>query len=146
MFWYYICSVYNFSCGGYVHFPICMFLLNEPGKLSQYSVWLRTGWPGFDPGQGQRIFLLASASRLALGPTQPPIHWVPVVKCSWGMTLTTHPHLVLKSRMSRSYTSSPPSTSMVCSRTALLCFYINHVGPTNGFGIERSALKVVGWI
>jgi hypothetical protein len=32
----------------------------------------------------------------------------PGAKRSWGMTLTTHPHLVPRSRMSRSYTSSPP--------------------------------------
>jgi hypothetical protein len=62
--------------------------------------------------QGQ-IFLLAPAFRLALGPTQPPIQWVPVVlspgvKRGRGVTLTTHPHLVLRLRMSRSYTSSPP--------------------------------------
>jgi len=31
-------------------------------------------------------------SRLALGPTQPPVQWV---KSSWGMTLTPHPFLVL---------------------------------------------------
>jgi hypothetical protein len=30
------------------------------------------------------------------------------VKCRWGMMLTIHPHLVPRSRMSRSYTSSPP--------------------------------------
>jgi hypothetical protein len=39
-----------------------------------------------------------------------------------GVTLTTHPHLVPRSRMSRSYTSSPPSASVVYSGTALL-FY-----------------------
>jgi hypothetical protein len=37
--------------------------------LSQYSVWLRTGRPGFDPRQRQRIFPLTSASRQTLGPT-----------------------------------------------------------------------------
>jgi hypothetical protein len=42
----------------------------------------------------------------------------PVVKCSWGMTLTTHPHLVLRPRMSRSYTSSPQA--LACSGTAIL--------------------------
>jgi hypothetical protein len=30
------------------------------------------------------------------------------VKHGWGVTLTTHPHLVLRSGMSRSSTSSPP--------------------------------------
>jgi hypothetical protein len=46
------------------------------GYLSQYSVWLRTGRPGFDPQQEQRIFLLTSVSRPALRPTQPPVQWV----------------------------------------------------------------------
>jgi hypothetical protein len=49
----------------------------------------------FDPRQG-RIFLLAPASRPVLGPTQPPIQWVPGVlspgvKRGRGVTLTTHP-------------------------------------------------------
>jgi hypothetical protein len=60
-----------------------------------------------------RHFLLAPASRLALGPSQPPIQWVPGVlspgvKRGRGVTLTTHPHLVPRLRMSRSYASSPP--------------------------------------
>jgi hypothetical protein len=33
------------------------------------------------------------------------------------------PHLEPRSRMSRSYTSSPPSASMVCSGTVLLYFF-----------------------
>jgi hypothetical protein len=54
------------------------------------------------------------------------IQWVPGVlslgvKRGRGVTLTTHPHLVLG--MSRSYTSSPPSASMACSGTALLLLY-----------------------
>jgi hypothetical protein len=75
--------------------------------------------------QGQRIFRLSSVSRPALRPTQPPVQWVPGVlspgvKRGRGVILTTHPHLVPRSWMSRSYTSSPPSASMACSGTALL--------------------------
>jgi hypothetical protein len=38
----------------------------------------------------------------------------PGAKRGWGVTLTTHPHLVPRSRMNRSYTSSPPSTTVDC--------------------------------
>jgi hypothetical protein len=41
------------------------------------------------------------------------------VKRGPGVTLTTHLHLVPRSRMSRSYKSSPPSAFVACSGTAL---------------------------
>jgi hypothetical protein len=44
----------------------------------------------------------------------------PRAKRGRGVTLTTHPHLVSRSRMSRSYISSHPSATMACSGTALL--------------------------
>jgi hypothetical protein len=71
---------------------------------------------------GEKGFL-ASVSRPALGPTQLPVQWVPGVispgiKYGRGVSLTTHPHLVPRSRMSRSYTASPPCASMACSGTA----------------------------
>jgi hypothetical protein len=71
------------------------------------SVSTRTGWVGFGFRQGQRTFLLASASRQALGPTQLRI-LSPGVKRGRGVRLTTHPQLVPRSRTNRSYTSSSP--------------------------------------
>jgi len=80
--------------------------------VAHYSVWLQTGRPVFDPWQRQRIFPLACVSTPALKITQPPIQWVqcasiPGVKRGWSMTLITHPHLVPRSSMSRSYTPVP---------------------------------------
>jgi hypothetical protein len=62
---------------------------------------------------GAEDFFLAPASRTALGPTQPPIQWLPGVlypgvKRGRGVMLTTHPHLVPRLSMNSSYTSSPP--------------------------------------
>jgi hypothetical protein len=111
----------------YVSSSLCVSCLWVPHILIATLLWgaglaqsvqcLTTGWTtgpsGFDPRRGQRIFLLASVSRPAPGPTQPPIQWVPGVlspgvKRGRGVMLTTHPHLVPRSWMSRSYISSPP--------------------------------------
>jgi hypothetical protein len=67
-------------------------------------------------------------SRPALGPTQPPVQRVPGVlspgvKRGRGVTLTTHPLLVPRSRISRSYTPLPPRASMACRGTALLFYH-----------------------
>jgi hypothetical protein len=43
----------------------------------------------------------------------------PGLKPGRGVTLTTHPHLVPRSRMSRSYILSPQSALVACSGTAL---------------------------
>jgi hypothetical protein len=56
------------------------------------------------------VFPLPSASRPALGPTQPRLQWVPGalspgVKRGRGVMLTTHPLLVPRLTKSRSYTS-----------------------------------------
>jgi hypothetical protein len=61
-------------------------------------------------------------SRQALRCTHPPIQWISGVKRSRGVKLITHPHLVLRSRMSRSYTSSPPCRLYGGSGAALLMY------------------------
>jgi hypothetical protein len=77
------------------------------------SVSIVSGYGLDDRAVEIRFLAEASVSRLALGPTQPPVQWVPGVlspglKRGRGVTLTTHPHPVPRSKMSRSYTSSPP--------------------------------------
>jgi hypothetical protein len=77
-------------------------------------VWLRAGWPDDRcsiPGRGERIFPVASVFRPALGPTQTTCTVgtggpFPGAKARPGRD-TDHslPHLVPRSRMSRSYTS-----------------------------------------
>jgi hypothetical protein len=66
---------------------------------------------GFNSWQGLGIFLFTTVPRLPLGPTQPPIQWVPRA-LSLGVKLTTHLHLLL-SKNAWSYTSSPKYTFMV---------------------------------
>jgi hypothetical protein len=62
-------------------------------------------------------------SRPALGPTQPPEQWVPGV-LSPGLKRGRGVTLVPWSRMSRSYTSLPPSAFMACRGTALALYII----------------------
>jgi hypothetical protein len=47
--------------------------------LNRIAQWYSAGLDdrGFESRQGLGIFLLTTASRPALGPTQPPVQWVP---------------------------------------------------------------------
>jgi hypothetical protein len=86
----------------------------------------RSTWrSGFDPRQRQMIFSSnlcvqtgseAHPASCTMGTGGP----FPGSKRGRGVMLTTHPHLVQRSRTNRSYTSSPPSATMACSGTALL--------------------------
>jgi hypothetical protein len=70
----------------------------------------RIGWalrPGNDPPGAHP----ASCTMGTGGP-------FPGLKRGRGLKLTTHPHLVPKSKLSRSYTSSPPSAFIACNVTA----------------------------
>jgi hypothetical protein len=88
------------------NYPVSQWAGVVKSVLCDYELDNRGSIPGRAKG-----FFLASASIPVLGPTQPLIQWVrgflfPGVKCSRGVTLTTHLHLVPR-LMSRSFTSSP---------------------------------------
>jgi hypothetical protein len=84
-------------CGNSVAFAKAgnEFILVHPftnfnGGVAQSVYCLATDWTteryGLDLWQGQRIFPLASVSRPALGPIQPPVQWVPEVLSSGEIT------------------------------------------------------------
>jgi hypothetical protein len=117
-----------------LYVPVCLvwwwMSLVSAGSIVSDTIWHydTDRAIGVRSPAGQRIFPIASLSRPAVGPTQTPVQWVPGVlppglKRGRGMTLTTHPHLVPRSSMSRSYTPLPPSAFMACSGTALAFFF-----------------------
>jgi hypothetical protein len=84
-----------------------------------------------DPQQRQRISL-PSASRPALGPTQPPVQGVPGALCPGiksgrGVMLTTHPLLVPRLRKSRSYTSCHPNAPLWSVTGPLFLYYYHRL-------------------
>jgi hypothetical protein len=104
-------TYYILNCIHYL--PLLLWSrVNSGSIVSDYGLDDRA--IGFrSPAEAKDFFPLASVSRPALGPTQPPVQWVPgvlspEVKRGRGVTLTTHPHLVPRSWISRSYISSPP--------------------------------------
>jgi hypothetical protein len=77
---------------------------------------LRAGQPGFDSWQEQGCFLLATASRPALGTTQPPIQWIQrALSLGVNQSGREADHLPPSSaevKNPRSYTSNPPYVFM----------------------------------
>jgi hypothetical protein len=87
-------------------------------------VWLPPRRRPFDPPQRQRSFPLISASRTTLGPTQPPVQWVPAVlplgvKRGWGVMLTSHPLLMPRLRTVGATPPLPQNSSTARRRTTL---------------------------
>jgi hypothetical protein len=83
-----------------------------------------TGWKvgvlGFDSHRGLGIFLFTTASRPAVGPTQPPNQWVPGALSLGvkrpGREADHLPPLVPRSKNEWSHTSTPQFTLMAwCS-------------------------------
>jgi hypothetical protein len=101
-----------------VSYPSCM-LIGEQNTLcgvrnrdsSDGSNGLRGGQPRFDSRQGKEIFLYTTATRPALGPTQPHIQWVPGTLSPGvkrqGYEADHSLHLAPRSRMVELYLHSP---------------------------------------
>jgi hypothetical protein len=68
-------SLYKKFSSSDLHALPCSGLIYD--SVAHSVVYRRAGRPGFDSRQGQEIFLFATVSRPALGPTQPPIQSVP---------------------------------------------------------------------
>jgi hypothetical protein len=88
--------------------------------------------PGFHPWQKQRIFSLASVSRPALRPTQPPVQWIPVdlcqeVKRGRSVTLTAHPIYCRGQEWFRAKTPLPLRASMAEAGELYFTFMLQNV-------------------
>jgi hypothetical protein len=113
----------------------------QPGIVAATVIFIRsrgnsvsTGWTTgrsrFDPRQMQRIFPLASVSRPALRPTQPPVQWVPGVlspgaKRGPDMTLTTHPnHCKVREWVGAIYLSPLRLHMCVVGLLYIYCYFV----------------------
>jgi hypothetical protein len=88
------------------------------------------GVRGFNSWQGLGIFLFTTMSRMAPGPTQPPIQWVPGALSLGvkrpGREADHSPPSSAKVKNEWSYTSTPQYALMaLCSVKAQLKYHIN---------------------
>jgi hypothetical protein len=91
----------------------------EQGQCSQYSNWLRDGplWGRSSNPCRVKNFHFSMLSRLALGPTQPPIQWVPGALSPGvkqpGREADHSPPTSAKIKKTWVYTSTPQYTFMM---------------------------------
>jgi hypothetical protein len=99
----------------FTRFPVSSLKLMMRNS-SAVQRWTR-GWMtgGSSPGRMWELFFFTTASRPALRPTQPPIEWAPGA-LSRGVKLTTHLHLVWRSRMRG---ATPQYAFMACTQLKL---------------------------
>jgi hypothetical protein len=92
--------------------------------LCSFCILYQTGRPGFDPRQRQMFFPVASVSGPALEthPASYPVGTFLGGKVKPLRTLTTHSHVVPRSRMTIIY-SSPPHWRLYGGRGQLFTYY-----------------------
>jgi hypothetical protein len=92
--------------------------MGEPGWHSPYSDWLQAGrWRGESSSPGSiKNFLFSMSSRPALGPTQPPVQWIPGAVSSGvkqpGREADHSPATSARVKKIWIYTSIPPYSFM----------------------------------
>jgi hypothetical protein len=99
-------------CSSKRHMKNASFILHNKEHILPNATDWTIGVLGFDSRRGLGIFLFTTASRTALGPTQPPIQWVLGalslgVKRS-GREADHSPPFSAEVKNVWSYTSTPP--------------------------------------
>jgi hypothetical protein len=88
------------------------------GIATSYRLDTEESWS--DSRQGQRKFLFSKSPRPVLKPIQPPVEWVAgtlsLGGSGRGLNLTTHLHLVMRSRTSAPVLTLPPHYSCCAPR------------------------------